>query len=163
MVQFEKIKNRANLKCLMGIFLILGIAVTAMSCDNEDMCDKIIEFEHRDEFDELNIYNISRELLVFIQSGYLESLPTSNNNQRFIVRSKELKTAIKELNVIFIIRALPDWPEEDPLSGRPQFDRLFRFLFETEQEAIDAIDVLKRLPGVVYAERNRMPSLPSLG
>ena len=135
-----------------------------VGCKKDKDFETIIEFEFNDEFDGYDI--IFRELLVYIQPGFLELLPTSNDevskNQRFVIRSKQLKIAIEDLNVIFMSKAFPDWPEEDTYVYdefgnpvlKPRFDRLFRFLFASEQEAENAIERLSSLPEVVYAERN---------
>ena len=163
MRQFEKYKNAGSLRHIICVLLVLAVTFT-VGCKKDKDFETIIEFEYKDEYDGYDI--IFRELLVYIQSGFLELLPTSDNevnkNQRFVVKSKQLIIALEDLNVIFISKAFPDWPEEDTYVydefGNPvylpRFDRLFRFIFASEQEAENAIEKLNSLPEIVFAERN---------
>ena len=102
-IQFEKHKNTGSLR-QFSIFLILTVTLT-IGCKNDNDFGKIIEFEYKDEFDGNDI--IFRELLVYIQPGFLELLATSENevnkNQRFVIRSKQRKihTFITNLEILF--------------------------------------------------------------
>ena len=149
-----------RLVLMVILALICGVVLT--SCKNEDEKGfQVIEFECTSEVD-----NLAKELLVFISRGYFELVTVIKEEscvQKCEIKSKQLKTVIESLNIVSITKAFPDWTEADDVIiydeyGRPiqkpEVDRIFKFLFTSEQEADEAILKLNALPEVVYAEKN---------
>ena len=141
--------------------LICGIFLT--SCNNKNEAEKefqIIEFECTYEVD-----NLANELLVFILRDYFE-LVTEIRGERCVqickIKSKQLKTTLEALNIVSIAKAFPDWPEEPVIVyneygqpvQKPEFNRVFKILFTSEQDADKAIAELNVLPEILYAEKN---------
>jgi thermitase len=66
------------------------------------------------------------------------------------------------MNVNSIAKAFPDWVAADSIVyserghrvRKPDFHRVFTLLFDSEQEADEAVKKLSDLPAVAYAERN---------
>ena len=140
--------------------LICGVILTSCNKNDDEKGFQIMEFECTDEVD-----NLAKELLVFILRDYFE-LVTEQRGESCVqickIKSKQLKTTLEALNIVSIAKAFPDWPEEpvivynefgQPIQ-KPEFNRLFKFLFISEQEADEAIVRLNALSEVLYAEKN---------
>ena len=152
--------------------IIALFAVALTSCNNEDK-DKlqIIEFECIYE-----VRHLERELLVFILRGYFE-LTTEQRGGSCVrickITSERLRETIESFNLISISRAFPDWSDEPEIvyneSGipvqRPDFSRVFIFLFASEQDIDEAMEKLNDfyLYEVLYAERHSNATLGEVG
>ena len=154
--------NKAFFSLAVATMMIVAttlFAVILTSCNDKNE-DEFIEFECTYEVD-----NFSKELLVFIVRDYFELIIEQNEKscvQICKIKSKQLKVALETLNIVSIAKAFPDWPEEivivyneygHPVQ-KPEFDRVFKILFVSEQEADEAIEKLNALPEVLYAEKN---------
>ena len=114
--------------------------------------------------------NLKTEVLVYILPDSLE-LPAqvkgSVTLQSAVIKSISLQAALRESKVTRIAKAFPDWPAKDSLVTRndgvkvkmPPFYRIFTLTFSTESEADASIPVLKKLPAVLFAEKNSEPVL----
>ena len=139
--------------------LFATMIITSCSDKNEDKF-QIIEFECTYEMDDM-----AKELLVFIVHDVFELITILNGETCVIqckINSKQMKATLETLNIVSVAKAFPDWPEEvvivynefgQPIT-KPEFNRLFKFLFISEQEADNAITKLNALPEVAYAEKN---------
>jgi subtilisin family serine protease len=112
----------------------------------------------------------AREVLIFIMPDSLELRPELKRGaslQQSSVKSQQLGATLATTNVISIAKAFPDWIEDDSIaysrSGervkRPEFHRVFSLVFDSEQEADEAIKRLSGLSAVIYAEKNAKPTL----
>jgi subtilisin family serine protease len=111
--------------------------------------------------------NQKTELLVYILPGSFE-LPEEEKG--FVplmqlgssIRSEELKTAFLNSNVKSIGKAFPNWANRDSIVVRsngetvelPPFQRIFILNFEDEAGVNIAINILNKLPEVVFAEKH---------
>lgn len=114
--------------------------------------------------------NLKNELLVYILPDSLE-IPdigkTSVSYTEAKVLSKSLKIALAKIKPLSIGKAFPNWNKADSIKIRndgvkiktPQFDRIFTLTFKNEAEANAAIEILKKNPSILFAEKNSQPSL----
>ena len=114
--------------------------------------------------------NLRTELLVYILPDSLELPLAEKGNigyEKAIIASKSLKTALDKIRPLAIGKAFPEWNAADSIKIRedgtkvkaPQFGRIFTLTFKSEEEANAAMEVLKKLPAVLFAEKNSQPKL----
>jgi subtilisin family serine protease len=112
--------------------------------------------------------NLKSEILVFFMPDSLE-LPAQTKNRialtDAIIKSKQLSDVIQKTKSTGITKAFPDWQNGSKVSVRnneieaPPFDRIFILTFNTETEANDAINILSKTNGVMFAEKHSEPTL----
>jgi len=116
--------------------------------------------------------NLKNELLVYILPDSLE-IPDFKKDKYVYTEAKVLssllKSALDKLKPLAIGKAFPGWNKADSIKTRkdgekikaPEFDRIFTFTFKTEAEANAAIEILNKIPAVLFAEKHSEPSLYS--
>ena len=113
--------------------------------------------------------NLKTEILVFIMPDSLE-LPAQAKNRVALtsvtINSKNLSDALQKVKSTGIAKAFPDWQKEKSqvtveakVVEAPPFDRIFTLTFNTEAEADDAINILSKTNGVVFAEKHSEPTM----
>ncbi|WP_026905144.1 S8 family peptidase [Pedobacter glucosidilyticus] len=116
--------------------------------------------------------NLKHELLVFIVPDSLEISDDKTDkisHHEAKILSKSLKSALDDVKPVAIGKAFPKWNKADSVKTRedgikvktPPFDRVFTLTFKSEEEANAAIEILKKNPSVLFAEKNSEPKLHS--
>jgi len=109
--------------------------------------------------------NLNKEILLYVQPDFLV-LPANHTGPVALANISKLSGKLRKVFIHFgvqsITRAFPNFSEADTIrtmnTGKiikiPHFARIFRINIPNEQKTDSAIFVLKKTPGILFAEKN---------